>query len=67
MIISDLNHLETVSESQNIEGGLVNIGSPTTQVNVNILAQLANSTAIGLLGATSGAGNIADAFQGNLA
>ncbi|MGL5192724.1 MAG: hypothetical protein ACRC8Y_03830 [Chroococcales cyanobacterium] len=67
MIISDLNHLETLSEAQTIEGGQdISLLSPTTQANVGIMAQLATSASIGLF-SFSGASNRASIYQSNIA
>ncbi len=45
MIISDLNYLEAVSEKDNLLGGkaIFLIGSPITQLNVNLTGQSALS------------------------
>ncbi|MGL5192722.1 MAG: hypothetical protein ACRC8Y_03820 [Chroococcales cyanobacterium] len=67
MIISDLNHLETVAETQNIEGGdSISLLSPTTQANVGILGQIATSASVGLF-AYSSASNQAYVYQSNRA
>ncbi|MGL5192721.1 MAG: hypothetical protein ACRC8Y_03815 [Chroococcales cyanobacterium] len=67
MIISDLNHLETVATTQNIEGGFdIKLLSPTTQANVAILGQVATSASVGLF-AFSSASNQAYVYQSNVA
>ena len=60
MIISDLNHLETASEENNLVGGLfnANLGSANLQTNVAIVGQRAAAVAVGLI-AVANAANLA--------
>ncbi len=43
MIISDLNYLEVVSETENVEGGILNFF--TTQFNTSTIRQSATASA----------------------
>ncbi len=63
MIIADLNHLETLTKSDHIVGGLadiadINVGSLTNQVNISSIRQYAFSLAIAFGSAQSYSNNI---------
>jgi hypothetical protein len=68
MIISDLSHLEVVSEAENVEGGLLNFF--TNQFNTSTITQSANASAGngGLLNIANVAvaANVATPIQVNL-
>ncbi|HEY9829215.1 MAG TPA: hypothetical protein V6D26_01460 [Stenomitos sp.] len=62
MIISDLNYLETISETDNLLGGkksTILFASPITQININVAPQVA----VGVLGGS--ATNIGSSWLGN--
>jgi hypothetical protein len=68
MIISDLSHLEVVSEAENVEGGILNFF--TNQFNTSTITQSANASAGngGLLNIANVAvaANVATPIQVNL-
>ncbi len=68
MVISDLNYLEVVSETENVEGGILNFF--TNQFNTSTITQSANASAGngGLLNIANVAvaANVATPIQVNL-